>query len=193
MNHPTTTIIDQIIKHFTVNENEIRNRWNEGSLCEIYNPHGKKWCPVMITRVYTNEKGEWFELRGKLGRAHMQRFDKHTRPLMHTTAKDNANQIAEMKQRYELKQGSFCEVYRSQEQKWYTAMIKRVFMDDRGECVNVLYGKRWYRNINRFDSALRLPRTNEIKDEEESTLQLFSLDENNSKANLTEYCDSTIF
>eukprot|EP01084_Bolivina_argentea_P025048 46605_1 len=123
MDHPAITIIDQTIKHFTVNEDEIRIGWKEGSLCEIYSKSNNKWFPGLIVRVNTDEKEESLQVRYKDGREHIKRFDKNIRPLMHNTAKDNTNQITEMEQRYELKEGSFCEVYTSQEQTWYKAMV----------------------------------------------------------------------
>eukprot|EP01084_Bolivina_argentea_P025049 46611_1 len=133
MDHPAITIIDQTIKHFTVNEDEIRIGWKEGSLCEIYSKSNNKWFPGLIVRVNTDEKEESLQVRYKDGREHRKRFEnKNIRPLMHNTAEDNADQITEMKQRYGLKEGSFYEIYHEQEQKWYKAMIKRVFTDDRG-------------------------------------------------------------
>eukprot|EP01084_Bolivina_argentea_P025050 46612_1 len=132
MDHPAITIIDQTIKHFTVNEDEIRIGWKEGSLCEIYSKSNNKWFPGLIVRVNNDEKEEFLEVRFKLGAYHIKIFDKNIRPLMHKTAQENTNQITEMKQRYGLKEGSFYEIYHEQEQKWYKAMIKRVFTDDRG-------------------------------------------------------------
>eukprot|EP01084_Bolivina_argentea_P197919 339063_1 len=180
MDHQAVAIIDQIIKNFNVNENKIRNGWKEGSVCEIFDTEKKKWFPGLILRVFIDEEGEWFEVGYEDATDEIQRFDDDIRPLMHNTAEDNEDQITEMKQRYDLKEGSFCEIYYLPEQKWYKAMIKRVFIDDRTECLDVLYGKAFSAEINRFDTDLRLPST---KDEEQSTRPPFSLDQNNSKAN----------
>eukprot|EP01084_Bolivina_argentea_P197917 339059_1 len=155
----------------SVNKNEHRKEWKEGSFCEIFCKSKKKWFPGLIVRVLVHEKKEILEVMYQTSKTEITRFDTNIRPLMNKITDDEVSSIKETKARYKLKEGSFCEVYRSQEQKWYKAMIKRVFTNDRGERLRVLYGKDWGRNINRFSSTIRLPSTNERKDEDESTLQ----------------------
>ncbi len=64
-------------------------------------------------------------------------MDKKIRPLMNKITDDEVSRLKEMKERYEWKAGSFCEIYSISKKKWFKAVIERVFTDDEGEWLRV--------------------------------------------------------
>eukprot|EP01084_Bolivina_argentea_P099583 178995_1 len=146
--HHAVAIINQIIEIFSVNDIG-RERWKEGTFCEIYCASKKLWFPGLIMKVLNDKKGEMLEVIYQTTKVEITKFDKNIRPLMNRIVDDEISRLKEMKVRYEWKTGSFCEIYSRSKKKWFKAVIQRVFTDDRGEVVRVLYGKSGGKNLRR--------------------------------------------
>eukprot|EP01084_Bolivina_argentea_P047959 88399_1 len=124
-----------------LNKNANGFEGKEGSLCEIYSKSNKKWVPGLVMRVSTDEKEEWVEVIYKSTKTKFSRLDKKIRSLMNKITDDEVSRLKDMKERYEWKAGSFCEMYSTSKKKWFKAVIDRVFTNDEGERLYVLYAK----------------------------------------------------
>eukprot|EP01083_Nonionella_stella_P033063 90516_1 len=41
----------------------VRRIWKVGSLCEVYSNSSQKWCKGIISKIFTDEEGEWIEVK----------------------------------------------------------------------------------------------------------------------------------
>eukprot|EP01084_Bolivina_argentea_P302468 522074_1 len=159
-----------------------RREWTEGSSCEIFSDLEQSWFPGVIARVFTDKEGEWLEVIYELNSGEkmireVQRLSSNIRSVTNMSTNDEKN----IKARYELKEGSLCEAYSKPKRKWLKAMVKRVFIDDEGEWLVVLYGKSALKSVQRFSLELRIPQNNEVNSDTETTINSGPLHPNESQ------------
>eukprot|EP01084_Bolivina_argentea_P273469 465847_1 len=79
-----------------MDDNAIRAGWKTGSSCEIYSDSKMKWFDGEVAQIFTDEEGEWLEIRYGIGnllgmKKQVQRYSALIRPRAKVLCKNGPN------------------------------------------------------------------------------------------------------
>ena len=153
----------------------IRAAWKTGSRCEIFSASTKQWFLGEIVRTFTDEQGEWLEVRYGQSTANQKkqvhRDSDVIRPLVECcmyigsdwvtvdTVALSRHMQPQMDQDAYIRAGwhagSCCEVFSYTANQWLSGQVLRVFDDDEGEWLNVKFNETTVKDLDRYSHDIR--------------------------------------
>eukprot|EP00486_Rosalina_sp_Unknown_P001532 CAMPEP_0201564098 /NCGR_PEP_ID=MMETSP0190_2-20130828/2035_1 /ASSEMBLY_ACC=CAM_ASM_000263 /TAXON_ID=37353 /ORGANISM="Rosalina sp." /LENGTH=606 /DNA_ID=CAMNT_0047979789 /DNA_START=209 /DNA_END=2029 /DNA_ORIENTATION=+ len=163
-----------------MDENAIRASWKTGAHCQIYSNSKKKWFQGEVAQIFTDEEGEWLEVRyDKSMSKQVQRYSSDIRPhpddlkkkKTKTKSKDGsvpfpdqemkgANMLEKERQlRQGWDKGDEVEIFSNTHQEWYLGEVVDIIKDDEGEWLNCVWaranGEAMSKQVQRFSTDVR--------------------------------------
>jgi len=169
-------------------ESVIRSQWKMGASCQIYSNSKKKWFGGEVAQIFTDEEGEWLEIRyDKSMSKQVQRYSSDIRPnpdeLKKKKKKKNDNvpfpdpEMKAQKEQFvekerQLRQswdkGDEVEIFSNTHQEWFLGEIVDIIKDDEGEWLNCVWarsnGEAMSKQVQRFSTDVR-----PVQDDDAST------------------------
>eukprot|EP01084_Bolivina_argentea_P304807 526505_1 len=94
-----------------MDENAIRDGWKTGSHCQIYSNSKKKWFQGEVTQIFTDEEGEWLEVRyrydNKSTSKQVTRYSSDIRPIQDDIYSSNDNKKVQYDESTNIKEFDF--------------------------------------------------------------------------------------
>jgi len=152
-----------------MDENQVRAEWKTGAQCQIYSNSKRKWFPGEVAQIFTDEEGEWLEVRyDKSMSKQVQRYSSDIRPHpddMKKPKKPNKRKDnvpfpdQEMKLRQSWDKGDEVEIFSNTHQEWYLGEIVDIIKDEEGEWLNCVWarsnGEAMSKQVQRFSTDVR--------------------------------------
>jgi len=148
-------------------ENALRASWKTGSPCQIYSNSKKKWFMGEVAQIFTDEEGEWLEVRyDKSMSKQVQRYSSDIRPHPDDLKKKKPKKTEsspfpdqEMKVRQSWDKGDEVEIFSNTHQEWYLGEIVDIIKDEEGEWLNCVWarsnGEAMSKQVQRFSTDVR--------------------------------------
>eukprot|EP01083_Nonionella_stella_P280957 955964_1 len=182
-----------------MDENAIRAGWKTGANCQIYSNSKKKWFQGEVAQIFTDEEGEWLEVRyDKSMSKQVQRYSSDIRPhpddlkkkkkIKHksetattpfTDQEMKSHQFAEKERaiRQSWDKGDEVEIFSNTHQEWYLGEVVDIIKDDEGEWLNCVWaranGEAMSKQVQRFSTDVRPVQddssSNDTSDENDDT------------------------
>jgi len=155
-----------------LDDNKIRAGWKMGASCQIYSNSKKKWFYGEVAQIFTDEEGEWLEVRyDKSMSKQVQRYSTDIRPdpkdlekpkktkSPRKGSKQSTIDDQNMQIRTSWGKGDQVEIFSNTHQEWYLGEVVDIIKDDEGEWLNCVWartnGEAMSKQVQRFSTDVR--------------------------------------
>eukprot|EP01084_Bolivina_argentea_P287428 493200_1 len=166
-----------------MDENAIRAGWKTNSRCQIYSNSKKKWFFGEVAQIFTDEEGEWLEVRyDKSMSKQVQRYSSDIRPhpddvkaKKKAQTKPKASETPagfdsqetksqqfpdkERQLRQSWTKGDEVEIFSNTHQEWYLGEVVDIVKDDEGEWLTCVWARpnneAMSKQVQRFSTDVR--------------------------------------